>query len=402
MKKFFLFKRNDISLSSTSVSDTGEGLDVLAVPTDSLAFLTAETGSVTIVFNDASIYEDNNLLDGESFKKTSVSVSCEDGKESDLIESILKFISSEKTKSSIMRFDAVLGTSTLEGAKVSQTTDLVSRVNKFPVNRSSQETSTKTFIGGTVGTAFGTGNEVSDIDFGDGNKPFIDYNEGGLGESGGNVNAWTNSGSGGATYNASGIVGTIPLDTSTGRTNNGLATSAADIGTSASVTIPAASFKNDFTFYCVIGKSETDINQSVNTGPVAQGVNTLFPLQGVPENNALFVKIRDGKGPGAKVKTARPIITVDKTAYVFIVRRDAKSNIFFHDNTGSVVGFVPAVTSGSLGRTDQLLALTSIGNGQGVKFLGNVARFGVIGKDIGTAAASRLALDLSKKYTPTT
>ena len=84
MKKFFLFKRNDISLSSTSVSDTGEGLDVLAVPTDSLAFLTAETGSVTIVFNDASIYEENNLLDGESFKKTSVSVSCEDGKELEL------------------------------------------------------------------------------------------------------------------------------------------------------------------------------------------------------------------------------------------------------------------------------------------------------------------------------
>lgn len=401
MKKFFLFKRNDISLSSTSVSDTGEGLDVLAVPTDSLAFLTAETGSVTIVFNDASIYEDNNLLDGESFKKTSVSVSCEDGKESDLIESILKFISSEKTKSSIMRFDAVLGTSTLEGAKVSQTTDLVSRVNKFPVNRSSQEVSTKTFIGGTSGTAFGTGNEVSDIDFGDGNKPFIDYNEDGLGESGGNVNAWTNAGSGGATYNASGIVGTIPLDTSTGRLNNGLATSAADIGTTDSVTIPAASFKNDFTFYCVIGRSETDIKTTLNTGPVAQGTNTLFPLQAF-DNNAFFVKIRDGKGPGAKVKTAQPIITVDKTAYVFIVRRDIKSNIFLHDNTGSVVGFVPAVTSGTFNRTDEQLALTSIGNGQGVKFLGNVARFGVIGKDIGTASASRLALDLSKKYTPTT
>ena len=401
MKKFFLFKRNDISLSSTSVSDTGEGLDVLAVPTDSLAFLTAETGSVTIVFNDASIYEENNLLDGESFKKTSVSVSCEDGKESDLIESILKFISSEKTKSSIMRFDAVLGTSTLEGAKVSQTTDLVSRVNKFPVNRSSQDISTRTFIGGTSGTAFGTDNEVSDIDFGEGNKPFIDYNEGGLGQSGGNVNAWTNSGSGGATYNASGIVGTIPLDTSTGRLNNGLATSAADIGTTASVTIPAASFENDFTFYCVIGRSETDIKQTVNVGPVAQGVNTLFPLQ-ANENNALFVKIRDGRGPGHKAKTARPIITIDKTAYVFIVRRDLRSNIIFHDNTGSVVGAVPAVTSGTSNRTDEALTLTSIGNGQGVKFLGNVARFGVIGKDIGTASASRLALDLSKKYTPTT
>jgi hypothetical protein len=63
---------------------------------------------------------------------------------------------------------------------------------------------------------------------------------------------------------------------------------------------------------------------------------------------------------------------------------------------------VAAVTSGNFGRTDDSLALTSIGNGQSVKFQGNVPRFGVIGKDIGTAAASRLALDLVKKYTPTT
>ena len=401
MKKFFLFKRNDISLSSTSVSDTGEGLDVLAVPADSLAFMTAESGSVSIVFNEASIYEANNLLDGESFKKTSVSVSCEEGTESDLIESILKFISSESTTTNIMRFDAVLGKSTFGGAKVSATTDLVSRVNKFPVNRSSQETSTKTFIGGTSGTAFGTGNEISGIDFGDGNKPFIDYNEDGLGESGGNVNAWTNAGTGGATYNASGIVGAIPLDTSTGRANNGLATSAADISSATSVTIPAAQFKKDFTFYCVIGRSESDIRNSVNIGPVAQGVNTLFPLE-VFNNNTFFVKIRDGKGPGGKPPALSPIVTVDQTAYIFIVRRDSRSNIFFHDATGAVVGVVDSVTSGSFGRTDELLSLTSIGNGQSVKFQGNVARFGVIGKDIGTAAASRLALDLVKKYTPTT
>ena len=81
MKKFFLFKRNDISLSSTSVSDTGEGLDVLAVPTDSLAFLTAETGSVTIYSMTLLFIEENNLLDGEAFEKSSVSVSCDDGKE---------------------------------------------------------------------------------------------------------------------------------------------------------------------------------------------------------------------------------------------------------------------------------------------------------------------------------
>ena len=53
-----------------------------------------------------------------------------------------------------------------------------------------------------------------------------------------------------------------------------------------------------------------------------------------------------------------------------------------------VIGFVSAVTSGSFGRTDELLALTSIGNGQSVKFQWTVARFGVIGKDIGTLCCS--------------
>ena len=66
MKKFFLFKRKDVSASSSSTSDNGEGLDILAVATDSLAFMTASLGRVHIVFNDASIYEDSNLLDGES------------------------------------------------------------------------------------------------------------------------------------------------------------------------------------------------------------------------------------------------------------------------------------------------------------------------------------------------
>jgi hypothetical protein len=43
-----------------------------------------------------------------------------------------------------------------------------------------------------------------------------------------------------------------------------------------------------------------------------------------------------------------------------------------------------------------------LGNGQGIKFIGNLARFGVIDRDIGTSAASQLALDLAKKYTPIT
>jgi len=79
MKKFFLFKRKDVNLASTSTSDNGEGLDILAISVDQVAFMTASLGRVNIVFNDAAIYEESNLLDGESFKKTSVTVACEVG-----------------------------------------------------------------------------------------------------------------------------------------------------------------------------------------------------------------------------------------------------------------------------------------------------------------------------------
>ena len=123
MKKFFLFKRKDVSASSSSVSDNGEGLDILAVAADSLAFITASLGRVHIVFNDATIYEENSLLEGESLKKTSVSVACDEGKEASVIESIMKFVSSEKTTTNIMRFDAVDGKATIGAAKVNSFTD---------------------------------------------------------------------------------------------------------------------------------------------------------------------------------------------------------------------------------------------------------------------------------------
>ena len=61
-------------------SDTGEGLDVFCVTADLFAFMTAATGRVKIYFNNATIYEESNLVDGESFQKTSVSVACEEEK----------------------------------------------------------------------------------------------------------------------------------------------------------------------------------------------------------------------------------------------------------------------------------------------------------------------------------
>jgi hypothetical protein len=402
MKKFFLFKRRDVNLASTAVSDSGEGLDVLAIPTDSLSFMTASYVKILIVFNDATIYEESNLLDGQSFKKTSVSVSCAPGSEADLVEDILKFISSEKTTSNIMRFDAVLGKTTASKAIVSDFTDVVSEVKQFPVSRVTQESSTSTFIGGTLGTAFGTGSTIADIDFGEGNKPSLDYHEGNISESAGNVTGWTNAGTA-VGYDISTIVGTVEYNNTTGRTGNGLATATAQIGTPDNLTLPSTySEIKEFTFFCVLGRSESDIRDSKKIGFIAQGsTNSNLMFMDPLVNNVFKFKFRGEKGDFVTANASADIVTEDRTAYVFVVRRDAYSNVFVHDATGSVVAIAEANTSG-YSRTDGEFNIRYIGNGVSEKFQGNVARLGVISKDIGTSAGSKLALDLAKKYTPIT
>lgn len=404
MKKFFLFKRRDVNLASTSVSDNGEGLDVLAVPVDSLAFMTAEYGKILIVFNGATIYEESKLLDGESFKKTSVYVSCKPGSEADLIEDILKFISAEKTTSNVMRFDAVLGKATAAKAVVNDFTDVVSKVKQYPVSRVSQEPSTKTFIGGTDGTSFGTDNEIGDIDFGEGNKPDIDFVETGMSHASSKVNGWVNDGAAGSSYNCSVVSGNIDYISTPGLTTNGLSTESAKFDSTAYLTLGTAyRIKSEFTFFCVYGKTKDDFLSSKFVGSVAQSVggsSRMFMSQYDISSFSLKFRNAEDLDSVLTAKTQRPLIKDSQTAYVFIVRRDADSNIFFHDSSGSVVATIPAVISGNVNRTDGEFSLGYLGNGGGTKFQGNVARLGIISKDIGISAASKLAVDLAKKYTP--
>jgi len=412
MKKFFLFKRRDVNITSTTTSDTGEGLDILAVSVDQLAFMTASSGRVNIVFNDATIYEESNLLDGESFKKTSVTVACEAGGEAALIDSIMDFISSDRVKTNVMRFDAVEGRTNVKEAKIEALTDVVSEVRQLPVVRTTQKVSKRTFIGGTDGTAFGTGATIAGIEFGDGNVPDIDYNEDGFTTSAGNITAWANSGSGSTTYDISTIGGTIPLDTSTGRSNNGLATQAADIGTSAYFDLPDSyTAEKEFTMYCVIGRSTSDIQSNPKLGFLVQGSATsgqglTYAFVDPLDNNNFKFKFGGEKGGFVTVPSPSPIITSDvsveemKTCYVFVIRRDEESNIIIYDNAGTAIAIAAANTvENSYERTDGNLVLRHLGNGLSeYKFQGNLARFGVIPRDIGSAAASQLAIDLDNKY----
>ena len=57
MKKFFLFRKEEINASSVTASDSGQGLGVLALPADSLAFASAGKGHIVLSFNGATKYE---------------------------------------------------------------------------------------------------------------------------------------------------------------------------------------------------------------------------------------------------------------------------------------------------------------------------------------------------------
>jgi hypothetical protein len=99
-----------------------------------------------------------------------------------------------------------------------------------------------------------------------------------------------------------------------------------------------------------------------------------------------------------------------QTCYVFIVRRDIDNNMYLHNHEGDLVGYLPGVTGGTDAtpfRTDEMLSIEFLGtNNTGDSemrnsFVGYLARFGVIKKDIGSSEAARLAIALYERYKPT-
>jgi len=273
MKKFFLFKRKDIDISSLETSDTGEGLDVFCVTADLFAFMTASAGRVNIVFNNATIYEESNLVDGESFQKTSVAVACEEGKEFALIESIMYFIYSTNITSNVMRFDAVEGKTNVKGANIQKFDDVKPSVRTHPVFRNTGKISKKTFIGGTSGTTYGTNTIIDKIDFGNAdNVPLVDYNQENFTLSGTEITAWANdsSSTGGSTYNLTSldVGGTYKIDVlDAGRLDSGFKTRAAEIRSNEGFSIAnEILIDGPFTIYTVFGLD-----------PVTQGTNVIRP-----------------------------------------------------------------------------------------------------------------------------
>ena len=447
MKKFFLFRRKEVSKASTFASDTGEGVDIFGVVADLLSFMTAEEGAVKLVFNDATPYEDNSLVDGDSMQKTSVMISCEVGKEIDVIENIMAFMGRDG-RENIMKFDSVSSFSNMRsGVDLSSVSDIVSQVRKSPVERATGKKSTKTFIGGTAATAFGTPNTIQGIDFGSTeNKPIVDFHEGGIGVSSGtSINAWTNAGTGSTTYNAT-TSGTPTKLTTVGREGSGVATVAADVDTTQYFILGTELLVGeDFTMYAVLSNTPSDI-LNLNAGRVTKGNffgsddGTSFGFEGLESdasNNLFSIRFNTFTGGPAQGtgNVAQKVTQEDdvNTMSVVIIRRTAEKIIFIHDASGAIISqidppsgvsqtamslaqtsttyggsisFETSVDSTSInasGRTDGVLAIKNFGGAPSspqVKFSGHIARFGVIKRDIGTEAAASLAQDLHDLYKP--
>lgn len=133
-QKFFLFKRKDPAVSGGAVfSDNGKGISVISIPSTSLAYMAASKGAITMFFNNSAPFEENSLItNGESFEKTSVTVSCEVGEEAQLMEDIINFINRDTAKN-VMKFDAT-GSENTFGEKSAQLV-IDTKVRARPVER---------------------------------------------------------------------------------------------------------------------------------------------------------------------------------------------------------------------------------------------------------------------------
>lgn len=434
MKKFFLFRKEEITVSSVTSSDVGQGISVIAIPTERLSYLSAAKGHVIAVFEGVSPYEESYLTDGESIGKATVKIPCKEGSEMDLMEDMLYFIAREGGKS-IMRFDAVDAESTFSAVSFDSKIESIVRIN--PVKRVTGEPSTQTFLGtsGSVG-ADAASTTIAGIDFGiSGNLPLVDYNHEGLASTGvgSQINSWGNDGTGGNTYDINSNVGTPVAAVASG--TSGISEKTALLQASDHFILPTSTFSNDYVLYAVYsqGKNQAHpfygdgdgicvgptLGQTVenSSGEIEKSRPTAtgnFSVRHAPFYghwaHSEVIGTEDGtvsyKYPNYDVDEAERIL-------VLIVRRDKNGNMFMYNKNSDFVSYIPAKTLATIlaeggkptdaahGRTDGDLKIERLGTINDIttdSFTGYIARFGVIPKDIGVAACDKLATDLYNLY----
>ena len=379
--------------------------------------------------NGASKYEESNLTDGESFEKTSVTIPCEEGKETELIESILSFIAREGGKG-VMKFDAVESESTF--SNVTFDSGINTKVHINPVKRVTGEVSTQTFIGstGAVG-ADATDTSIAGIDFGiEDNKPELDFNHEGLASIANTheINGWDNAGTGGSSYDIGHNVGT-PKKYDGGDPKTAISKDFARFLEADHLIVPTYTAKDAYTAYVVFsyhsGANITPIYSSANTdtfGPFigkyqAQPDGTIEKV--MTESNKVDVRHKGADGAPATSKTNNTNLATVSHEFplfgefpdfsmhlqVFVIRRDESNNMFFYNRDGDLFAYIPPATGKVSAATDfstdgdlVIERLGTIGDLTLNTFDGNIGRFGVINKDIGSAACSKLATDLFNLY----
>lgn len=388
MKKFFFFKRYDTENEGSFYSDSGNGLTSLAISTEFLSYMTANYGSVRMFFNSATPYEENNLLEGQSFEKTNVEVYCDPGKEFDLMEDIMNFISRPDTKKSIMRFDYVSETSTFPNLDMVKSSKAI--VPSIPVDR------------GTFGSKnISSGTVIAGVDFYDTNNlPLIDYNESKLtGNAGTDISAWDNDDSATLTSSdydlAQGIASNRPVIAapdnivSTKYVDFYDATNQEYMGTTTDVTI-----QREFVLYCAVVINKNTPAQPFYSSKLGIESTGLFPPNAV---NDLKIRFNDNDASIIKTSIKFPSSTIEEESsesslYVFVVRRDSHGDLHIYDRNGDIIAKKPASR-----QTEGTFDFQYIG-GVLDKTKMKVARFGVVDKDLGDDMCKNIAQSLYKHY----
>ena len=430
--KFFLFRREEINEGSVKSSDSGIGLSVFALPVDQMSFMTAVKGAINITFNNAGIYDHTALFDGESFEKTNVSISCVEGEELELMEDILNFVTSDAPKKKIMKFDVVTGKSSFDSAVSKSVSDVSTQIKINPIVMTSGDISrgdpAKEFQDTIGGIYFGA------------DKPSLDFNHEGLADyaDGAEITAWENAGTGGSTYSIAANVGDPRNETGLSALR-GLSKVNALIALDDYFVVPNAySVSGDYTLYIAIRPQSTgglgvvygdssgetigmcfgDVGYDASGGITKSKVGkSLFKTRHEGRTGEpAFVSTADDQGGTINYRFPEAVYDTDngETLQVFVVTRDVNSNMYLHNREGEMVAFIPAFTTSntSKGRTDMAgmtdgkLLIEQIGSAGGAvstdgvsaSFHGMLARFGVIGKDIGTSKAGQLAIDLFNLY----
>ena len=426
MNKYFIFRREEVTEASITSSDTGVGMSVFAVPAESVSYMSAEKGKVFIVFNNATLYQEANLRDGESIKKSAVTIGCPVGEETQFIEDIAAFITGE-TQRNIMRFDVLSSKSTFKLADTKDADSITPVISTRPVNMQ-----TGNISGHTVRQTEGGDSVIAGIDFG-ANQPIVDYNHAGLAsysdgtEIAHGGQAWDNGGSGGATYDISTNVGG-PVVRDPASNDRGLSQKGIQFAEGDHLIVPTLSVERDYTLYVVFSTQYTASLYSpyfhVIYGDAAGetlGPGGKFKESGAAnkvflDKNTFSFRHSGQTGPVAEASGDGRIVDdhivnhAFNPCHVFVIRRDKDGNMIVHNRDGDVEVVIPAVSRDNESALPSFTAKSTTGKLK-IERLGTtediivdhfskstLARFGVITEDIGTNESAKLAKELFSLY----